>query len=158
MNNIYLKRKVWVCILASFLFYSHAFSQTTITGAVTNSTDDSPLVGVSVQVKGKVIGTSSGSDGNFSLSVNSEPPFVLTISSIGFESQEIPIIRSSQSITVSLNVNSIMVDGVVVSACRVPESLLQSPVSIERLSTRSIQASPQPSFYDALINIIGVEM
>src|SRR5690606_24429920 len=140
MNNIYLKRKVWVCILASFLFYSHAFSQTTITGAVTNSTDDSPLVGVSIQVKGKVIGTSSGSDGSFSLSVNSEPPFVLTVSSIGFESQEIPISQSAQMLTISLKEKSIMGDAVVVSASRVPESLLQSPVSIERLSTRAIQA------------------
>lgn len=158
MNNHYTKRKFWLSLVAFFLFYSHVFSQTVISGKVSNSTDGSPLVGVSIQVKGKVIGTSSASDGSFSLSVNSAPPFDLLVSSIGFESQEIPITQASQTLTISLNEKAIMGDAVVVSASRVPESLLQSPVSIERLSTRSIQASPQPSFYDALINIKGVEM
>src|SRR5690606_22356888 len=59
---------------------------------------------------------------------------------------------------ISLDEKSIMGDAVVVSASRVPESLLKSPVTIERLSTRTIQTSPQASFYDALQNIKGVEM
>src|SRR5690606_2554139 len=111
-----------------------------------------------IQVKGRIIGTSSGGDGTFSLTVNSQPPMTLVVSSIGFESQEIPVTKAVESLSISLREKSIMGDAVVVSASRVPESLLQSPVSIERLGTRSIQESLQPSFYDALLNIQGVEM
>jgi len=158
MDKFYRKKMVWLGILASFLFYSQVFSQTLITGKVVNSSDDSPLVGVSLQVKGKVIGTSSDGNGAFSLSVHSEPPLVLIVSSIGFETQEIQITKRAETLSIALHEKSIMGDAVVVSASRVPESLLQSPVSIERLSTRTIQESPQPSFYDALVNIKGVEM
>jgi len=158
MKDFYWKRSLWLCALASFVFCSQVYSQTLINGKVVNSTDSTPLAGVSIQVKGKVIGTSSAHDGNFSLSVNSDTPLILVISSIGFESQEIQITKQSETLSISLNEKSIMGDAVVVSASRVPESLLQSPVSIERLSTRSIQESPQPSFYDALLNIKGVEM
>lgn len=158
MNKLYIQKIMWLCLLASFLFPSIVFSQTSIKGKVTNSLDSSPLAGVSIQVKGKVIGTSTKGDGTFSFSVNSEPPFNLLISSLGFETQEIPITKSSESLLIALDEKSIMGDEVVVSASRIPESLLQSPVSIERLNTRDIQASPQPTFYDALLNIKGVEM
>jgi len=158
MKDFCWKRILLLCAFASFVLCSQVYSQTLINGRVVNSIDATPLAGVSIQVKGKVIGTSSAHDGNFSLSVNSEPPLILVVSSIGFESQEIQITKRSEALSISLNEKSIMGDAVVVSASRVPESLLQSPVSIERLSTRSIQESPQPSFYDALLNIKGVEM
>ena len=45
------------------------FSQRTITGKVTDEKDGTPLSGVSVTVKGTSIGTVTGTDGSFSLSV-----------------------------------------------------------------------------------------
>ncbi len=46
----------------------------------------------------------------------------------------------------------------VVSASRVQENLLRSPVSIESISFKDILRSAQPSFYDALENIKGVQI
>lgn len=122
MKDFSWKRSLWLCALASFVFCSQVYSQTLINGKVVNSIDSTPLAGVSIQVKGKVIGTSSAHDGNFSLSVNSDPPLILVISSIGFESQEIQITKRSEALSISLNEKSIMGDAVVVSASRVPES------------------------------------
>jgi outer membrane receptor for ferrienterochelin and colicin len=45
-----------------------------------------------------------------------------------------------------------------VTASRVSERILQSPVAIEKLDIRSIKETPAPSFYDALENVKGVQM
>lgn len=158
MRIVYLKGISLLCLVVQIMFSAQAFAQTAISGRIVNAANSTPLVGVSVQVKGKVMGTSTDQDGTFSLSVNSAPPLTLMISSVGFETQEIVVNRSGENLTVSLEEKAIMGDAVVVSASRVPESLLESPVTIERLNARSIQTSPQASFYDALQNIKGVEM
>lgn len=47
---------------------------------------------------------------------------------------------------------------VVVSASRVEESILQSPVSIEKMDIRTIRDTPAATFYDALANIKGIDL
>lgn len=47
---------------------------------------------------------------------------------------------------------------VVISASRVSESILRSPVSIEVLDARRIRLSAQPSYFDAIENIKGVHL
>ncbi|GAB3755678.1 TonB-dependent receptor [Spirosoma pomorum] len=47
---------------------------------------------------------------------------------------------------------------VVVSASRVPESILRSPVSIEVLDARRIRLSAQPSYFDAIENLKGIQV
>lgn len=135
----------------------HGYAQTSISGKVTNSTS-TPLIGVSLQVKGRVIGTTTNSEGRFALQVAAQPPFTLVVSSVGFVSQELSITQSTEDLTIVLEERSIMADEVVVSASRVEENVLKSPVSIEKLNVLGIRSSPQPTFYDALQNLKGVEM
>lgn len=47
---------------------------------------------------------------------------------------------------------------VVVSASRVEESFLQSPVTVEKLNVRAIRLSPVPSFFDAIEHLKGVQV
>lgn len=47
---------------------------------------------------------------------------------------------------------------VVITASRVEESILKSPIAIEKLDIRAIKDSPAPNFYDALENVKGVQM
>ncbi len=63
--------------------------QRSVTGKVTDSSDGSPLPGVSVLVKGTTIGTATDADGSYSISVSNDD--ILSFSFIGFESQEIPV-------------------------------------------------------------------
>ncbi len=62
----------------------------TITGKVTSEADGTPLPGVSVVVKGTATGTTTDTDGNYTLDVGSSNA-VLVFSFIGFTSQEIPV-------------------------------------------------------------------
>lgn len=85
--------------LIGFFVPSQLFAQTkTITGKITGS-DGAPIAGVTVQEQGTKIGTATDASGNFSLSV-SKPNAVLTVSSLGYESQTIALGgRSGISVT-----------------------------------------------------------
>lgn len=50
------------------------------------------------------------------------------------------------------------IEEVVVSASRVAESMLRSPVSIQKITSKQIKLSPALSFFDALENIQGIQM
>ena len=47
---------------------------------------------------------------------------------------------------------------VVVSASKVEESYLQSPVTVEKLNARALRLTPAPSFFDAIEHLKGVQV
>jgi TonB-dependent starch-binding outer membrane protein SusC len=84
-------RKLVSIAAALVLLFTHAFAQDkTVTGKVTDEKDGSPLPGVSVSVKGTNLGTTTGADGTFKLSVPSSGK-VLVISFVNYESKEVAI-------------------------------------------------------------------
>ena len=154
----------WQVVLLLLMMLSFAttevFAQTTtISGKVTEEGTKETLVGVNIVVKGKVVGTISDLGGNFTLRVNQAPPLTLIFSMVGFSSKEVEITQDNVSnLQVSLSEASILGQEIVVSASRVEESVLQSPVTVERMDIISIREAPQASFYDGLNNLKGVEM
>lgn len=62
----------------------------TVTGIVEDARGE-PIPGASIVQKGTKLGTSSGSDGRFSITLKGQGPQVLKISSVGFETKEIPV-------------------------------------------------------------------
>jgi iron complex outermembrane recepter protein len=142
------------CLLITQL----SFAQTKVSGTITDATTKEPLIGVSIQVKGKVVGTITNIKGEFSFSVSSPPPFTLAISSVGYESQEMAVSGNNAAINISLKEQSIMGQEVVIAASRVEESVLKSPASIEKLDIRGIREAATPSFYDAIGNMKGVDL
>jgi iron complex outermembrane receptor protein len=133
-------------------------AQTKISGTVTDAATRDGLVGVSIQVKGKVIGTISDSKGNFSLTTTTPTPFTLVVSSIGYETQEVQVTNAVSDLKIAIKEQALMGQEVVVSASRIEESVLKSPVTVEKMDIRAIQSTPAANFYDALRNIKGVEM
>ena len=155
-------RKIWSSVLSMALFLSLgttlALAQTTISGTVTDADTKETLVVVNILVKGKVIGTITDLSGKFTLNVNQEPPFTLVFSMVGFGSKEVEVTGGVSNLSVELAEVSILGQEVVVSASRVEESILRSPVSIEKMDIIAIRDVQQASFYDALNNMKGVEM
>jgi len=70
----------------------------------------------------------------------------------------VPFIVSAQTGSLKTDSSTIDLPGVVVSASRHKERILQAPVSIEKMDLSSIRQSAQPSFFDAIENIKGVQM
>ena len=150
----------FTCLLVLLtLTISMAFAQSiTISGTVTDKQTKETLPGVSINVKGKSIGTSTNVDGKFTLSTTESAPFTIVIGYLGYKSIEQEVSASATGLIFSLESQSILGQEVVVAASRTPERILESPVSIERLGQAAIRETAAPSFYDALNNLKGVEM
>ncbi len=140
-----------------FLLGFAAMAQTKVAGNVRDAASKEALIGVSISVKGKVIGTISDVKGNYSLSTSTPLPFTLSVSMVGYERQEIVVSSAKSNLNISLKEQATLGQDVVVSASRIQESVLESPVTIEKMDIRSIRESAAPSFYDALRNLKGVE-
>jgi len=145
--------------LMATLLTLNCFAQSVvITGNVRSSTNKEFVPAASVTIKGGNAGTFTDSKGNFKLITTQKPPFTLVFSSIGFETQEIQVTDAASPVQVDFKPASTLGNEVVVSASRVPERILESPVSIERLSAANIRNSPVPSYYDAIRNLNGVDI
>ncbi|MFP4094730.1 MAG: TonB-dependent receptor [Cyclobacteriaceae bacterium] len=150
---------LWVMSLAISLSTASAQSGTAISGTVVDAADGDPLVGVNILVKGKVIGTITDLNGNFSLKLNDAPPLTIVVSSVGYTPKEVEVTQAETSnLKIELAEQAILGQEVVVSASRVEESILQSPVSIEKMDIRDIQSAAAPSFYDQIVNLKGIDV
>lgn len=151
--------------IPSFLFVllvisTRAFSQDiyTISGNLLDSSNSHPLAGASLKVKEGHGGAITNDDGSFQLKTSVKPPFTLIVTSLGYATQEFVVTNTKNNLLLSLNTQNAYAGLVVVTASRVSESILKSPVSIEKLSLSAIKETPAASFYDALENLKGVQM
>ncbi len=129
-----------------------------ISGRVTAQDKKEPLSDVSVLVKGTLSGTITTKTGDFKLRTRAKLPFTLVFSSIGFNEQELEVKSLGSNLQVELSTQTVLGNEVVVTASRVAESILKSPVAIEKLDIRAIREAAAPSFYDVLENVKGVQM
>jgi len=128
-----------------------------ISGKVTDQ-NKAPLPDASIQVKGTVSGTITDKAGDFKLRTRTKLPFTLVISSVGFQQQELEVKSLGENLQIALATQTVLGHEVVVTASRVSESILKSPVAVEKLDIRAIKEVAAPSFYDALENVKGVQM
>jgi len=127
-----------------------------INGTISDSETLKPLAGASINIKGKNQGNTSGSQGNFEIK-NVSTPAIIIVSMVGYQKQEINV-TNDQPIIIALNPSNELLQQVVISASRVEENILKSPVSIEKIDANAIRQSPSISFYDALLNMKSVDM
>ena len=135
-----------------------AQSGITVAGIVTGTKDQEPLTGVSIYVKGKVIGTVTDKEGRFSLTTTTPAPFTLVFSYVGFQVQEFTVTGGRTDMAIALVEQAVLGQEVVVTASRVEESILKSPVSIEKMDLLAIRETPAANFYDGLQNLKSVDM
>jgi len=160
-TNSFLRSTIYFLLLVTGqVITAHAQDNTIIeiNGQVKDQEKKQPVPDVSVQVKGSVTGTVTSSTGAFTLRTKRKLPFTLTFSSIGFKTQEFEVTALGSQLQIELVTQTILGNEVVVTASRVPENILKSPVAIEKLDIRAIKETPAPSFYDALENVKGVQM
>ena len=155
--NKFSKRS-WLSAVFVLVMTSIGFAQTTISGTVSDVSGET-LAGVNIQVKGRVIGTISDTRGNFSLTVSEAPPLTLVFSFMGYTTKEVSITEASTTgLNVQLEEQTILGQEIVVSASRVEENILKSPVTVEKVDLLAIQQTAAPEFYDALANVKGVQL
>lgn len=140
-------------ILCFIGFYVNA---QTLSGTVYDAATKEGIQAASVQLKGTTKGVYTNNKGEWEMNI-SDLPVTMIISSVGFETQEITF-TSYDPKAVSLTPRSDLGQEVVVSATRTTERLIESPVTVEKVSSKTIANAPAANYYDIVANLKGVDV
>ncbi|MEP6683586.1 MAG: carboxypeptidase-like regulatory domain-containing protein, partial [Parafilimonas sp.] len=156
-------RKSTIVLFSTIIFLItchdiYAQSANIISGNIKNNLTKENLSAVSVTIKGGTAGTFTDEKGNFRLITKNNPPFIISISIIGYADTMINVENLSQPINLELDPFYGVLIPVVVGATRLPQRILEAPVTIERLNATSLRNTPGANYYDALGNLKGVDV
>lgn len=146
-------------VLLAIVYSFSAFAQS-VSGTVKDEESKEPLFGVAVVIKGTDNGTTTDFDGKFSFEAKQPTPFTLQISYLGYELQELEITQADLdgNIKISMAPTALKVEAVEVSASRISEKQLESPLTVESFNLAAIKETPAASFYDGLGSLKGVDL
>lgn len=148
-------------ILFLLLTNSSIFAQSgriQLSGKIKDKNTGEPLPGVTIAIKGTADGTQTDGDGKFVLKAANTFPLTLVVTYVGYEKQEYVVENEKSNVNFEIKPQSVLVNEIVVSASRVEENILKSPVAIDKLDIIALRETPAPSFYDALENVKGVQL
>ncbi|MBO2011314.1 SusC/RagA family TonB-linked outer membrane protein [Hymenobacter negativus] len=141
MRSIYRQFQVLMLVLLFGLAPGIARAQNPISGVVTDDKKQ-PLPGVSIVIRGTSQGTSTDSDGHFTL--NTKPGDVLTISFLGTVAQEVTV-GSQSSLTVALLPDNKQLDEVVVTALGVKKETRKIGYAVQEVNGEDIVKARDPN-------------
>lgn len=144
----------------SMLFGVSLCAQQTIhvNGLVLEHKNEKPIATATVAVLGTSEFVITDAKGGFVLETSQALPVEIVISALGFNDYEYIITQQEENITIKLKEGVTSLDAIVISASRTPESVFESPVSIERMGTKQIESTTSATFYDGLENLKGVDV
>jgi len=151
-----MNKRILIALMGLFLVSARASAQQkTVSGKVT-SEQGTPLPGVSVVVKGTNVGTSSGSDGNYSL--RAAVGQVLQFRSIGTAPEE-RTIGDASVINVQLRRVATSLDAVVVTAMGQTAAQREIGTAQQTVSGQDIAQTQRVNFVNALAGrVAGVDV
>ncbi|MEX6626993.1 TonB-dependent receptor [Tenacibaculum salmonis] len=130
-----------------------SYAQVEIKGAVYDEYLE-PFYNAEITLAGKSV--LSDEEGKFILNLNQPLPVKLKITAFGYKQEELLITNLKKSINIILK-ETLLLDQIVISASRVPERIIESPVTVERFGLIDIKNTSSNSFYDGLVNLKGIE-
>ena len=134
------------------------FAQT-VSGTV-SGVDGETLAGANIMVEGTDMGSSSNTDGSYSISGLSDGSYTITASYIGYESESVTVTISggqTASADFMLDKGNLRLNQVVVSASLKKELVTEAPASVEVFSGEELEARQGATIVDAFANRAGVE-
>ena len=153
---MYPMKKITILILICIFTFPHLFAQRSVSRIVTDTKNSEPLAGVSVSVKNTTIGTSTGLDGTYELSVP-EMGELLVFSFVGMISREVEI-GEQKEIIVALRADTLSIDGVVITAIGIPKKKKALGYSVQELSGKEIKSVPNINLTNSLTGkVAGVQ-
>ncbi|GAB4339050.1 MAG: TonB-dependent receptor [Flammeovirgaceae bacterium] len=120
----------------------------TVTGKVLSASDNSPLPGVSVVVKGTTTGTVTDIDGNYKLILPSGAT-TLVYSFIGFQTKEV-VVGTQSVVDVIISEDVKQLDEVIVTGYGGEQIKQDVTGNIAKVASKDIQNSPVPTFEQAM--------
>ena len=115
-----LLTQVFTAILVCMLGTGQLLSQEVkVSGRIFEKGTNEALPGVNITIEGTFEGTVSDVDGSFNLATNTNPPFKLNFTFVGYGKEVLNIESSSSGLTIEMEPRAILGQEVVISASRV---------------------------------------
>ncbi|WP_291530742.1 SusC/RagA family TonB-linked outer membrane protein [Bacteroides sp. UBA939] len=150
-----MKKLLSVLFLLSFTLASVYAQDIQVKGTVVSGSDNEPLPGVNVVVKGTTTGSITDIEGNFTLSVPSDA--VLSVSYIGYTSQDVPV-NGKRDFRIVLQEDWESLDEVVVIGYGVQKKSVVT-AAISRITAEDLNIAKPSRVEDALKGkITGVQI
>ncbi|MEZ4775352.1 MAG: TonB-dependent receptor [Bacteroidia bacterium] len=150
----------YVISLFTLLLLSSAytFAQHTIRGVVLDESNDESVIGATVTIKNQAVGTTTDMDGMFSLSTDLDFPLTLEISLFDFITTYVIVEEETELLAIVLRPENTFSEEIVVSASRIEERILESPVSIEKFTLMKIRETPGVDIFASMAGMKGVQI
>lgn len=146
---------VFAFFLSNFTF---AQQETIVSGLVKDAITGETIIGATIIVKGRVVGSSTDLEGNFNFGINLPPPFTLIFSAVGYELREVDITEDYQELTVNLRTKREFSTPFIKWATRKEGNLLQSPVAVQKQDLLNLNQLPTSDFYEGLSHLRDIQM
>ena len=132
---------------------------TEVTGVVTDFQTREPLIGVTVyDANDPSHGTVTDFDGNYTISVDTRKPTMLTFSYVGYDSENRSVNAMTKVINVPLLTHNEILDDVVVTAGRFEQRQTDVTVSMEVLKPQALRSQAPTDLSSTLQPVPGVEI
>lgn len=138
---------------------AHGQSTGTIEGQVFDLRSAEALTGVNIVLQGTKYGAATNINGNYRIGNIPAGSYTLIATYLGYENIEQQVdIEGGQTLTLDLQMKPTLLrsDEMVVTGSRRPEKLLDSPSTIERISTEDLELSGGSTFMSSMSNLKGV--
>lgn len=145
------------CLIFLFLFFAQCvIAQNVVKGKIINGSTGEVMVGATVVIKGTTVGTQTDYDGEFEFNTDNNYPFTLSISFIGFETQELEV-KDAKPLSIKLDEQSVAIDAVEIKGQRISEKTKSAQFTVESLDKLAIKQTASVSFYEGMGALKGVD-
>lgn len=152
-----MKKQLHVLLLMLFIAFQAMAQERTVTGTVTAKEDGLPLPGVSIKVKGGTAGTSTSSDGKFSLRVPSNAEN-LVFTYIGYKTTE-GTIPASNVLNMILVTDATLISEVIVTALGESREKKSLGYSVQEVKGESLTVAKSMDISSSLAGkVAGVQL
>jgi TonB-linked SusC/RagA family outer membrane protein len=140
-----MMRMAAICMLMLLPFFSIA--QKLVSGKVISSTDQLPIPGVSVVVKGTKTGTATNADGAFV--INAKQGDVLLFTGVGVKTNEATV-GTDAVVTIQLDVTAQAMNEVIVTALGIKKETRKITYAIQDVKTAELVKAREPNAINSL--------
>lgn len=143
-----MERKLSVMLIAVFclLFGGKALAQSTVSGTVFSSEDDSPIIGVSIKIQGTKMGAATDIDGKFRLE-NVKKGATLVVTYIGMQTKTV---KAGENMKIYMTSDSKSLDEVVVQVAYGAAKKSTLTGAVTQVDSKQIEVRPVSSVTSAL--------
>ena len=142
---------LFLTLFSLFFLWGNGVQAQTQTPHVSGSvldTENNPIIGASVMVKGTKEGTISNTEGNFS--IKATPGSVLVVSYIGFATQEVKVTGRGKPIIITMREDTKRLNEVVVTALGIKRERKALGYSLSEIDGKELQKAKETNVINSL--------